>query len=235
MSHEDWNHPSKALNWLARANLLGRGKTVRVARGQTLLGRGEHSTRVFIVMEGILQVVLYSPTGRQVSLRELTEGDMFGELAAIDGEDRCANILAISDARLTAFSRADFIDAIHFSNEAVDWLLGQLAAQVRSLTDKIFELSVLNVRARLHCELLRLARSALAQGQREIFPAPTHAELAHLIGTNREAVTREMRALSARNIIRVERRRLDFVDVAQLHEFVERLGLQPEPIVKQPI
>jgi hypothetical protein len=44
-----------------------------------------------------------------------------------------------------------------------------------------------------------------------------------------------MRALSARNIIRVERRRLDFVDVAQLHEFVERLGLQPEPIVKQPI
>jgi CRP/FNR family cyclic AMP-dependent transcriptional regulator len=226
MSLEDQHSAAPALNWITRVNLLRQGKTVRVKRGQTLLARGERSSRVFLVMEGVLQVLLYSPSGRQVSLRELSEGDMFGELAAIDGEDRCANILAISDARLMAFNSPDFVNAVHSSSEAVDWLLGQLAAQVRSLTEKVFELSVLNVQARLHCELLRIGRSATASGQRAIFPAPTHAELAHRIGTNREAVTREMTALSVRHIIRTERRRLEFLDIAQLQELVERSGLQ---------
>jgi CRP/FNR family transcriptional regulator, cyclic AMP receptor protein len=227
MLYKDQDCPSKALSWLARANLLERGKAVRVGRGQTLLARGERSSRVYIIVEGTLHVVLYAPNGRQVSVRELADGDMFGELAAIDGQDRCANILAISNARLIAFNRIDFLSAIHFSPEAVDWLLAQLAVQMRSLTDKIFELSVLNVQTRLHCELLRLARSASMSGHQEIFPAPTHAELANRIGANREAVTREIRALSARNIIRMERRRLEFVDVIKLHESVERSSLQP--------
>jgi CRP/FNR family transcriptional regulator, cyclic AMP receptor protein len=227
------NYPDQGfLSGRACGNLLARGKVVLVGRGQNLLARGESSSRVFIVMEGRLQVVLYSPSGRQVSLRELVEGDIFGELAAIDGADRCANIIAVTNARLTAFNRNDFLNAIHSSADTVDWLLGQLAAQVRRLTEKIFELSVLNVQARLHCELLRLGRYALASGRLEIYPAPTHVELAYRIGSNREAVTREMRALSARNIIRTHRRRLEFVDITLLEELVDKIGLAIEPTAK---
>jgi CRP/FNR family transcriptional regulator, cyclic AMP receptor protein len=231
MSFNDEPQTPSPFKWISNTNLLRRGRTVRVKRGQNLLARGENSTRVYIVMDGILQVVLYSPSGRQVSLRELIEGDIFGELAAIDGEDRCANILAISDSRLTAFDRTDFLNAIHLSSEAVDWLLKQLAARVRSLTEKIFELSVLNVQARLHCELLRLAQCALASGRQEIFPAPTHGELAHRIGANREAVTREIKELSARNVIRTDRRRLEFVDIARLQDLVDKIGLETDSIL----
>jgi CRP/FNR family cyclic AMP-dependent transcriptional regulator len=217
-----------ALNWMIRPNLRKHGKVVRVTRGRTLLARGERSSRVFIVLEGTLHVVLYSPAGRQVSLRELREGDMFGELAAIDGEDRCANVLAISDAQLRAFERSEFLEAVHSSSQAVDWVLGQLAVQVRNLTERVFELSVLNVQARLHCELLRLGKSAVASGARELFPAPTHSELAQRIGTNREAVTREMTALSVLNIVRSERRHLEFLDLARLEELVQPYGLQSD-------
>jgi CRP/FNR family cyclic AMP-dependent transcriptional regulator len=214
--------------WMIRTNLQKQGKVVRVLRGQTVLARGERSSRVFIVMQGTLHVVLYSPAGRQVSLRELSQGDVFGELAAIDGEDRCANILAISNARLITFDRSQFLEAIHASSDAVDWLLGQLADHVRNLTERVFELSVLNVQARLHCELLRLGKFATASGTSEIFPAPTHMELAQRIGTNREAVTREMTALSARNIIRTKRRRLEFIDLPRLKELAQVSGLQLE-------
>jgi CRP/FNR family transcriptional regulator, cyclic AMP receptor protein len=208
-----------------RAILLTRAKIIRVRRGQNLLGRGERSSQVYVVVEGRLHVVLYSTSGREVSLRDLSEGDIFGELAAIDGEDRCANIVAASDARLMTFTRSDFRAAIHSSPEAADWLLERLAGQVRGLTEKMFELSVLNTAARLHSELLRLARSTSASGRREIVPAPTHAELANRIGTTREAVTREMRALSERKIIRNRCRRLEFLDLAQLQESVERSSL----------
>ena len=57
-------------------------------------------------------------------------------------------------------------------------------------------------------------------------PAPTHAELANSIGTHREAVTREMRALTAQNIIRTGRRRIEFLDIARLQTSVGRLSLQ---------
>jgi len=84
----------------------------------------------------------------------------------------------------------------------------------------VFELSALNVQARLHCELLRLAKTGLDPHSLVIDPAPTHAELANRIGTHREAVTREMRALADRNIIRAGRRTLEFIDVARLEHFV---------------
>jgi CRP-like cAMP-binding protein len=87
---------------------------------------------------------------------------------------------------------------------------------VRGLTDRVFEMSALNVRARLHCELLRLARSR-ADGNDA---APTHAELANRIGTHREAVTRELAVLAEHNIIRIGRKRLEFLDVPGLEEAV---------------
>jgi CRP/FNR family transcriptional regulator, cyclic AMP receptor protein len=214
------------LNEKIRTGLLTHARTIRLKRGQTLLTRGERSTQVFAVIEGRLNVVLYSASGREVSLRELAAGEIFGELAAIDGEERCANIVAVTDARVTAIRRIDFVAAIHASPEVSDWILRSLVLQVRGLTEKLFEMSALHIQARLHSELLRLARSASATGQQEISPAPTHAELANRIGTHREAVTREMRVLSERNIIRCGRRRLEFLDIAELQASVEKIGLR---------
>ena len=218
MQLEDRSSWLQALSSECRAKLLASSRVVRVRRGQTLVARGEGSTQVFLVLEGRLHVVLYSMNGREVSLRDLATGDMFGELAAIDGEDRCANIVAASDARLMTFARTDFLSAIHSSPEAADWMFGRLARQVRALTEKIFELSALNIAGRLHSELLRLGRSATGSGRLEIVPAPSHAELANRIGATREAVTREMKVLSERKIIRNKRRRLEFLDLAELQK-----------------
>jgi CRP/FNR family transcriptional regulator, cyclic AMP receptor protein len=195
-----------------RRALVQRARIIRVRRGQTVLARGEASSDVFIVQEGRLQVLLYAANGREVSLRDLGPEQLFGELAAIDGATRSVGIVASTEARLLAMSREVFREVIFSSPEAADWLLRRLVSQIRGLTDRVFELSALNVRARLHCELLRLA-SAQPDGGPHIEPAPTHAELAARIGTHREAVTRELGALSEQNIIRVSRRRLEFLNL----------------------
>jgi CRP/FNR family cyclic AMP-dependent transcriptional regulator len=226
MPAEHWLNPVQVLSEHARAALLARAKTIRVRRGQTLLVHGERSSQVFFVLEGKLTVVLYSANGREVTLRELVAGDFFGELAAIDGEDRSANVVAVSDARLMTLTRDNFLAAIHSSPDVADWILRTLAAQVRNLAEKVFEMHVLNIQARLHSELLRLGHSACASGRCEIYPAPTHAELANRIGTNREAITREMKVLSERKIIRTGRRRLEFLDLAELQDSVEKLSLR---------
>lgn len=199
-----------------RDRLRSRAKTVRARRGQTVLAHGERTSQVFIVTEGKLNVVLYSSSGRKVSFREIAEGEMFGDLAAIDDQERSVSIVAATDVRLVSFLREDFSYTIRMSPEAADWMMRRLAAQVRDLTDRVFELSALTVQARLHCELLRLWRAALASGRSEICPVPTHSELAYRIGSHREAVTRELTALAERNVIRKGRKSLAILDVAKL-------------------
>jgi CRP/FNR family cyclic AMP-dependent transcriptional regulator len=201
-----------------RRETLDRARFVRARKGQALLSKGDRSTDVFFIMEGRLQALLYSASGREISLRDLVDGDLFGEMAAIDEASRSASIVALSESRLLVMPRADFRATLEASPEAGIWLMRHLIARIRSLTERVFELSALNVQSRLHCELLRMA--AASPNGLEIRPAPTHAELANRIGTHREAVTREMRALASQNIIRTGRRRLEFVDLARLQSSV---------------
>ncbi len=200
----------------SRQDVMARARVVRVRKQQSVLGRNGVAGDVFIVQEGRLQAVLYAADGREVSLRDLGEGQLFGELAAIDGETRSVSIVAATEGRLLAIPREAFNALIRDCPEAAEWLIRRLATQVRGLTDRVFELSALNVCTRLHCELLRLARSR-AEGDET---SPTHAELANRIGAHREAVTRELNALVRLKIIRVGRRRLVFLDIGALEALV---------------
>ena len=199
-----------------RRALLTRARTIKARKGQLVLARGEVSRDVFIILEGRLEAVIYAANGREVSLRALGEGQLFGELAAIDNEVRSASIMASTDARLLVMGQDLFRSVIASSPEATDWLIRRLTAQIRSLTNRVFELSALRVQARLHCELVRLARSQTDDGV--VDPAPTHSELASRIGTHREAVTRELSALARRKIVRSSRGRLEFLDLEGLEE-----------------
>ena len=213
-----------------RDTLLARARTIRARKGQMVLSAGEPSREVFVVETGRLQVLLYAANGREISLRDLVSGQLFGELAAIDGEARSASIIAATDARLLAIPDDVFRSVVTASPGAAGWMMRRLTAQVRSLTNRVFEMSSLHVQARLHCELLRLARSC-GTADAVVDPAPTHAELASRIGTHREAVTRELSALSRRKIVRSSRRRLEFLDIGRLED--ELRGTLQAPVAEE--
>jgi CRP/FNR family transcriptional regulator, cyclic AMP receptor protein len=206
-----------ALGPEGRRVLLARTRTIKARKGQMVLGTGDSSREVFIVEEGRLHVLLYAANGREITLRDLAPGQLFGELAAIDGEARSASIVAATDARLLAIPDDVFRSVVATSPTTAEWMLRRLTAQVRSLTNRVFEMSALHVQARLHCELLRLARTR-GTADALVDPAPTHAELASRIGTHREAVTRELSALSRQKIVRISRRRLEFLDIGRLED-----------------
>lgn len=203
-----------------RAFVLGKVRQIRAKRGQAILGRGGATADVYFILEGVLSAVMYSTNGREVIMRSLPVGAVFGELAAVDGLPRSASVVAETDARVVALRREDFMACLETCPAAALWLARLLAGKVRDMTERIFELSALNVQARLHCELLRMAKAVDERALMRIDPAPTHAELANRIGTHREAVTREMRVLVERKIIKASRRSLEFVDLPRLEHFV---------------
>lgn len=206
-----------------RTEIAPRLRLLRAPKGRTLLEKGSRSTEVFFLLQGRAQVLLYSSSGREVYVNDIGPGDVFGEIAALDGEPRSASIVASSELLLAAMRGSDFMKCLEGSPAAGIWLARKLASRSRRLTEQVFELSALNVRARIHCELLRLARTGEPRsGGIEVRPAPTHAELASRIGTHREAITREMRVLAESKIIRHGRRSLLIVDLARLELEAQR-------------
>ena len=201
---------------------LAREKSVR--KGEQIIGHGrDNSTDVFFVIEGRFKVVIYSPSGEEVPFRIIGPGDHFGEIAALDLGQRSASVVTQTNGRLAFMSGKEFKSILEGSPKASLWLAGQLAAQIRTLTERIFEFSALNVRNRIRSELLRMAWQLPVRDNRaEIKAMPTQGELAGLLGTHREAVSREFADLKKRGLIARVGRLWVVLDVEKLSLLLRR-------------
>lgn len=201
----------------------------RFSRDQQILGYGDDSHDVFFVVQGRVRAINYSVGGKEVSFRDIDAGDTFGEFAAIDGQPRSANIVALDESLIASMTSGIFWDALRDHPEVAAATLKRLTAQVRSLTARVFEFSTLAVKNRIHAELLRLARDHMAEDNVAVIsPAPKHADIASRVSTHREAVTRELNDLAHHGLIERRERSLVISDVAQLEHLVEEvLGERP--------
>jgi CRP/FNR family transcriptional regulator, cyclic AMP receptor protein len=189
--------------------LLARARQMHVRRGQIVIADETQSTDVYFIVSGRMQISLLTSHGRETILREMGPGRLFGELAAIDGHARSASVIAQEDSTLATLSAPDFRHFLSNVPHAGFWMAQQLAARVRDLTEKTFEMATMPVSNRLQNELLRLAvETGIKNDQSEISRLPTHADLASRIGTHREAVTRELGLLASEGITKQSGRKL---------------------------
>lgn len=196
-------------------------RLVKLRAGQMIIGHQDHTSDVFIVLEGTLRVELVSLGGREVILADIGPGELFGEYSAVDEQPRSANVSAIGACVLACVPGHLFRAAALASPETAEWLARLLVQRIRLLTERNFELNALAVRSRLHCELLRLCIDAgIADNRAAIAPSPTHAQFAARIGTHREAVTRELLYLNKSGVLEQKGRELTVGDVARLTAIV---------------
>jgi CRP-like cAMP-binding protein len=182
----------------------------RVGGGDWVVDEQSEGRDVYFVVSGHVHVVAGS-SGRATILGDLRDGQHFGEVAAIDGSPGMVGLRAVADSVVARMSPAVFLEAVHRHPSVRDGLLATLAHVVRFLANRADEHAHLRVRERLSAELLRLSRAS-AVGRVVVSPPPTHAELAARIGTNREAVTRSLKALQLEGAIARTRSAIVIVD-----------------------
>lgn len=191
---------------------------------QRVISRDDADRDVYLIVSGRVRVTIYSAAGRQVTFRDFGAGEHFGEVAAIDGMPRSADVLALENSLLASLTRASFGRLIREEPAVAERLLRDLAALVRRLSERVIDLSTLGVHHRLHAELLRLAREAGVSGNgARIDPAPKHADLASQISTYREQVTRELSVLARAGVLGKSGRALVVLDIARLEKMVEEV------------
>ena len=88
-----------------RRRVEPRTRPIRAAKGRMVIGVGARTDEVLFIIEGEASVTLHAANGREVSVRKLGPGDLFGDLAAVSGLPRNASVVATSDMRLIAMSR----------------------------------------------------------------------------------------------------------------------------------
>jgi len=208
-----------------RLEALARSCAWRNSRaGQRILSRAAADRDVYLIVSGRVRVTTYSATGRQVTFRDIGAGELFGEVAAIDGMPRSADVLALESTLTASLPPAAFRELLHEEPEVAERVLRRLASLVRRMSERVIDLSTLGVHQRIHAELLRLAReSGVKQNVARIERAPKHADMASQVSTYREEVTRELSTLAKAGIVRREGRALLIRDVRRLETLVEEV------------
>jgi len=186
-----------------------------------LLLRSEEKSDVYFLVSGQLRVTTYAPNGRQVTFRDSNEGEYFGDLSAIDGKPRSADVVTLKPSVVASLDRVAFLALLREEPIVAERVMRGLVALVRQLSERVIDLSTMGVQNRVHAELLRLARAAgIAHNEARLEPAPTHAELASQVSTNREQVTRELNALRREGVLARDGKALVVVDARRLTAMV---------------
>lgn len=193
----------------------------RIEADQRVISRAARDQDVFLIVSGRVRVTSFSAAGRQVTFRDIGTGDWFGDFAAIDGQARSADVVALQDTLVATMNPVQFRALLHDHPAVCDRILLRLVTAVRDLTERVFDLSTLGVQNRMHAEILRLAREAGIQNNASrIDPAPKHGEIASQISTYREQVTRELSAMAKQGLLKQDGRALVVPDVARLEKIV---------------
>ena len=166
------------------------------SENELVLDFDDLSTDVYFIVSGDVRVLIRTAAGKEMILGDMGPGQFFGEMAAIDGTKRSANVTALTSAELCVMPASVF-KALVFSQPAVcERLLKLLSGRIRDLNTRLLERSALDLRHRLYAELLRLATPRKgASGQSIVSPPPLQQVLAARIGCRREQVSRELTAM----------------------------------------
>ncbi len=186
--------------------IASHGVARRYPKGSVLINEGDESDSLYVILEGKVRVYLSDDSGKEVILRTQGPGEYFGELAIIDSAPRSASVITVETTRVSLVTRAGFEQCMREHEDLALQLIRSLATRVRSLTENVRNLALLDVYGRVARTLLSLARDQ--DGEQVISQRLTHQELANMVGASREMVSRIMKDLTEGGYIVIQDRRI---------------------------
>src|SRR6201997_2023516 len=168
----------------------------RVRRGQTIFQRGDDGSSLMAVLRGRVRISSISGDGKEVTLNVINPGEIFGEIALLDGEPRSADATAIEDTLLLVVERRHFLPFLRQNEGLFLRLLAVLCNRLRRTSITLEEIALFDLPVRLARVLLKLADDygrPNAAGTR-IDLKLSQRDLSNLVAASRESVNKQLRA-----------------------------------------
>src|SRR5262245_2228873 len=151
------SHPLfRALSPPVMERLASYMKLRKVARGGTIFAKGDAGTGLMGVLAGSVKISVASADGRDIVLNIIHEGEIFGEIALLDGHPRTADATAMADCELAVIERRDFMPFLRSEPEVALQFIEILCARLRWTSEQVQDVTFLDLPTRLAKPLLRL-------------------------------------------------------------------------------
>lgn len=189
----------------------------RFARNEAIFLEGDAAAGFYLVSQGQVKIFKTSLEGREQILHVFGRGEPFGEVPVFSGQAVFpASAVSLSAAELLFFPRREFVSLISASPDMALSMLAVLSRRLRQFAAQIESLSLKEVPSRLAAHLLYLAEE---QGRTdEVTLDIPKGQLASLLGTSPETLSRIFASLSAEGLIRVEGRKIQLLNCGVLRE-----------------
>jgi CRP-like cAMP-binding protein len=193
-------------------------KIRKIPRGATIFTKGDPGTGLIGVLQGSVKISIASADGRDIVLNIIQAGEIFGEIALLDGHPRTADATAMSECELMVIERRDFMQFLRTQPDMTLKFIEILCARLRRTSEQVQDLTFLNLPTRLAKALLQLqAETSTPNGKVAI----TQRELSQIIGRSRESTNKQLRAWSKRGWIALDRGGVTVVAPDQLTDIAE--------------
>jgi CRP-like cAMP-binding protein len=165
----------------------------RFPKNATIVEEGLPGDYMYVIREGRVKVTKSSEDGREKILDFFDAGNFFGDMSLFDQEPRSASVKTLEPCRLLALSRRDVLDVLRRSPDLALSVIQVLIQRLRETGEQASSMSFQRVKARTQGLLERIAQEQ--DDGRRLTPALTHQQIADMIGTSRETVTRVVKQL----------------------------------------
>ena len=187
--------------------------------GQTLFQRGDAGDGIYAIVSGQVKIVIEGLNGAEVIVRQLTTGDVFGELAALDGSSRTATAIAVTEVKALHITNRGFDEWLEAHPRVARPMLAQLAHRLRTTNDQVAEIGLLDVGMRIARRLWqRFADDGRVRPEPGARLAVNQGALAAELGVTRESVNKHFARWKSRGIIAVEKGVVELLDADALEE-----------------
>jgi len=189
-------------------------------RRETVIQKGGNDDSLLFLLSGQLQVIDITEDDRIIGLRILSEGDFFGEISIINASPRSASVVALSEVLVAFLPSATVLHLLSHSLPVANYMLRYMALKIQRDSEFRALLSIPNASKRIY-SFLDLIKEKKPGSPGIVENLPTHQEIAIMINTSRETVTRALLALAQQGIIQKEMHRLIIRDPEALQKLVQ--------------
>jgi CRP/FNR family cyclic AMP-dependent transcriptional regulator len=189
-------------------------------KGVRVFHEGDHSDACYVVRRGDLRVTREHSDGRAIALATLGPGDIFGELAMLDGGTRSASVETLSDCELLGLPATDVRRVIADHGDIAAKLIVAITRRLRETNERVARQSFQTVPSRVAGVLAQLIAEEASEERPGITVRMTQADLAQLAGTSRESVSRFLATLERAGVVAVGRGRVTILEPRRLRAYI---------------
>ena len=200
------------------------GTTVELAGNQVLFVKGDEGDALYGVLDGRIRISSGDADGKEIILNIIDPGDIFGEIALLDGKPRTADASAMAASQLFRVQRSDFLGLMAAEPRLTQHLLEMVCDRIRKTSEMLEDSAFLDLPARLAKRLLSLAKYYGDSSQETALTGIqiSQAELGQLMGTSRESINKHLQYWRGRGWITLGRGRVTIEAPGALENLVER-------------